>query len=85
MEAFDPSRWQRTKAAVSGIRKEFALTPFLKRCWSATVARANWLALGLLVTVGIFSYWTTSTLIDTNNSRIQLRKALSRSKRLSPR
>ena len=76
MEETDTSRLQRSKAAVMRFREEFALKPYLKAVWSETIARANWLALGLLVTVGIFSYWSTSTLIRANNSRIQLRKAL---------
>ena len=52
-------------------RKLSAFQPFLKRICRATSARAHWLALGFLLTVGIFSYWNTSTLIETTNSKTQ--------------
>src|ERR1700676_3059552 len=71
MEKSDSSRWRRMEEASMSFRKPSAFQPFLKRVCRATSARAHWLALGFLLTVGIFSYWNTSTLIETTNSKIQ--------------
>ena len=57
-------------------RQPWAFKPFLKSVYRATSDRANWLALGILVAVGLFSFWNTSSLIETNRSRIQLRMLL---------
>ena len=36
----------------------------------------HWLALGLLITVGLFSFWNTFALINNNRSQVQLRTLL---------
>jgi CHASE3 domain sensor protein/archaellum component FlaC len=64
------------KEVVMSLQKQLPVEPFLKTVFRATIERAHWLALGLLVTVGIFSFWNTHTLIETNNSQILLRLLL---------
>ena len=76
MNESDSSRWPRTKKAILSFREPFAFKPLLKSAWTATRDRAQWIALGLLVSVGIFSFWNTSNLVETTNSRTQLRKLL---------
>jgi signal transduction histidine kinase len=51
----------------------FAVKSLLKHTCKGTSVRLQWLALGLLVTVGLSSFWSTSTLIETTNSRKELR------------
>jgi signal transduction histidine kinase/CHASE3 domain sensor protein len=76
MESSDSSRLQRMRAAIARFREPSEFKPFLTTIWRGTRDHAHWLALGLLVTVGLFSYWNTSTLIKTNSSQIQLRMLL---------
>ncbi len=38
--------------------------------------RAHWLALALLITVGAFSFWNTSALIDNSQNKVQFRTLL---------
>ncbi|HEV8070867.1 MAG TPA: ATP-binding protein [Planctomycetaceae bacterium] len=64
------------RAAIARYRESSGFRPFLTTIWSKAKDRAHWLALGLLVGVGIFSYWNTSTLIAANNSQRQLRTLL---------
>jgi signal transduction histidine kinase len=72
----DSNRWRRMKEAMMSFRQPSAFKPFLKSVYLATSARANWLALGILVAVGLFSFWNTASLIEINRSRIQLRMLL---------
>ena len=51
-----------------------ACQPFLKVLRAAALAAAPWLALVLLIVVGIYSYSNTAALIATNASQIQFRK-----------
>jgi CHASE3 domain sensor protein/signal transduction histidine kinase len=76
MESSDSSRLQRMRAVIARFREPSEFKPFLTTIWRATRDHAHWLALGLLVTVGLFSYWNTSTLIKANSSQIQLRMLL---------
>jgi signal transduction histidine kinase/CHASE3 domain sensor protein len=64
------------RAAIARYRESSGFKPFLTTIWSKAKDHAHWLALGLLVGVGIFSYWNTSTLIAANNSQRQLRTLL---------
>jgi signal transduction histidine kinase/CHASE3 domain sensor protein len=73
MEESDSSCWRRLKEALMHLWEPFAVKSLLKRLCKATSVRLQWLALGLLVTVGLSSFWSTSTLIETTNSRKQLR------------
>ncbi|MEX0643543.1 MAG: CHASE3 domain-containing protein [Pirellulales bacterium] len=58
------------------LRTHFAFKPFLKSVCTTTIAHSLWLAMGLLIAVGIFSFWNTSALIQTNSSRQPLRMLL---------
>jgi signal transduction histidine kinase len=73
----DPSRWRPVSEAIMNGREPWEFKPILKSICRMTSTRAQWLALGLLISVGGFSFWNTSALIATNNSQIQLRLLLS--------
>jgi signal transduction histidine kinase len=62
--------------AVMSFRKPFKFNSFLKGVSAMATARAHWLALALLIAVGIFSFWTTSSLTENIASRKQLRVLL---------
>ena len=76
METPDSNRLRRIKTAIMSFQKQFALKPFLRAVWTTTMARAHWLAMGLLLVGGIFSFWTTSALTETLASQKQLRMLL---------
>ncbi len=76
MESSDSSRLLQMRAAIARSREPFEFKPFLSTIWTKTKDHAHWVALGLLVGVGIFSYWNTSTLIKVNGSQRQLRMLL---------
>ena len=69
----DSSRLWQKKEAIVDSPEPFVLGSFVKSACRATIARAHWLALGLLISVGLFSWWNTSTIIETNQSQAQLR------------
>jgi signal transduction histidine kinase/CHASE3 domain sensor protein len=77
METYDSRPWPRMKKAIASCREKFAFKPFLRRISKITAERAHWVAMGLLVVVGIFSFWNISNLIETNGSQKQLRMLLS--------
>jgi len=74
MEGSDSGRLRRLSAVIARFREPSEFKPFLESIWRKTKDRAHWLALGLLIAVGLFSYWNTSTLIKTDDSQIQLRR-----------
>ena len=76
MDQSDLSPVERMKVAIMNFWGPSAFKTFWKCIRRATSALAQWLALGLLVSVGAFSFWNTSTLIKTNQSQIQLRTPL---------
>jgi hypothetical protein len=76
MESSDSSRPQRMRAAIARFREPSEFKPFLRTTWSKAKDHAHWVALGLLVGVGIFSFWNTATLIKANDSQRQLRMLL---------
>jgi hypothetical protein len=76
METPDSSHVGRMKTTIISVWQRFAFQHFLNRICSTAIARAHWLALGLLVAVGMFSFWTTSTLTGTLAARKQVRMLL---------
>ncbi len=71
MESSDSSRLQRMRAAIARFQDPSGFKPFLSTIWSKAKDHAHWVALGLLVGVGIFSYWNTTSLIEVNDSQRQ--------------
>ena len=65
MDKYDSSQTEQTNDALVGRPNgvSFEYWPKIRKA-----ASALWLALGLLVAVGIFSYLNTATLINTNNA-----------------
>jgi signal transduction histidine kinase/CHASE3 domain sensor protein len=76
MEKSDSRRLRRMEEGVMELRQQFAFKSFLKALGRAAVDRMHWMALGLLITVGLFSFWNTFALINNNRSQVQLRTLL---------
>ena len=76
MESSDSGRLQRMKAAIARFREQSKFEPLRETIWRKAKDHAHWVALALLVGVGIFSYWTTTSLIKANDSQRQLRALL---------
>ena len=81
MDEFHSSHLRLLTDPVIDFRETSPFKLFLKGFHRAIRASAHCLALGLLVTLAMFSFWTTSTLIETNNSQIQLRMLLNKLQR----
>ncbi len=54
------------------VRSPFTSDRSLKRAFASNPHRAQWLALGLLFVVGMFSLWSTFALIENNRARTRL-------------
>ncbi len=67
---------RRVKQVLQSFRALPALKPFLDGLLTVTRAHALWVALVLLVAVGIVSFWNTLVLIKSSDERIQLRSVL---------
>lgn len=76
MEKSDSRRLRRMEEGVMELRQQFAFKPSLKTLGRALIDRAHWLALGLLITVGLFSFWNTFALISNNRTQVQRRTLL---------
>jgi signal transduction histidine kinase/CHASE3 domain sensor protein len=76
MESSDSNRLQRMRAAIARFLEQSEFKPFPHAISRKMKNHAHWLALGLLVGVGIFSFWTTTALIAANDSQRQLRLLL---------
>ena len=77
VETYNSSRLRRVKEALRVFPKRSAITPFLTSACTAMKARAYWMAVGILVALGILFFWNTSSIIEINKSQVQLRLLLS--------
>jgi signal transduction histidine kinase len=73
MEKSVSSRAARMKTTIMRLREQFAFKSFLKGVCRTTIAHAHWLAMGLMIAVGILSFWTTSALTETIAARKHVR------------